>query len=160
EREVKGAFAELMYRPARTLVLSAGVRRDDPDGHAGETTLTLGAQWRIAPRTTVHATWGEGFKLPGFFELGSPLVGNPELRSDRSERAELGLTRRSGDSLSATLTASRSGCNGLTAFDFVELTPVSRRSLSVQGAELEAAWAAVPGLELAAEVTSPALDVG
>lgn len=159
EREVKGAFAELMYRPARTLVLSAGVRRDDPDGHAGETTLKLGAQWRIAPRTTVHATWGEGFKLPGFFELGSPLVGNPELRSERSESAELGLTRRFGDSLSATLTAYRSELNDLIDFDFERFTHVNRRSVTVQGTELEAAWAVVPGLELAAEVTYLDLDV-
>src|SRR5690606_23886927 len=85
--------------------------------------------------------------------------GNPELRSERSESAELGLTRRFGDSLSATLTAYRSELNDLIDFDFVELTHVNRRSVTVQGAELEAAWAAVPGLELAAEVTYLDLDV-
>ena len=59
---------------------------------ATQTTPRVGIQYRI-PLTTVDlvASWGEGFKLPSFYALGSPTVGNSELRPERSESWEAGF---------------------------------------------------------------------
>src|SRR5690606_27766315 len=159
ERRVAGAFAELRYRPGDALALLAGLRHDDPDEAAGEATLKLGARWQVDARTIVHANWGEGFKLPSFFALGSPLVGNPDLRSEKSESADVGLTRHFGDALSATVSVYRTEYSDLIDFDFDLFTNVNRRSVTAKGAELETAWDAAPGLELAAAVAYLDLDV-
>lgn len=39
----------------------------------------------------MKASYGEGFKPPSFFALGHPLVGNPNLRPERSRKFEVGL---------------------------------------------------------------------
>ncbi len=160
ERRVAGAFAELRYRPADTLTLLAGLRRDDPDARGAETTVKLGGRWQPAGGSTiVRASWGEGFKLPSFFALGNPLVGNPQLRSEKSESAELGVTRRLSDALSTTLSVYRSEFTDLVDFDFDLFMNVNRRSVTAKGAELQATWSATPDLDLAAEVAWLDLEV-
>ena len=39
----------------------------------------------------LFGNWSEGFKLPSFFALGNPQVGNPDLKSERSRGWEVGL---------------------------------------------------------------------
>ena len=38
--------------------------------------------------------WGKGFKLPSFYALGHPLIGNEALKSERSETRQLRFERR------------------------------------------------------------------
>ena len=44
-----------------------------------------GGSVRVGPhQTRVKASWAEGFKLPSFFALGEPNVGNPDLKPEKS----------------------------------------------------------------------------
>ena len=40
----------------------------------------------------IRVSFGEGFKKPSFFAIGNPVVGNPELRPERSDLIEAGIT--------------------------------------------------------------------
>ena len=92
DRLVYGAFAEGELEPVPGLLLSAGVRADWPEGFASRTSGRLGAAYRIEETGTVlRVSWSEGFKLPSFFALGHPLVGNPELAPETSESIEIGV---------------------------------------------------------------------
>ena len=50
--------------------------------------------YRLADnRTYVHTNWGRGFKLPSLYALGNPIIGNQELRVERSEALNLTIER-------------------------------------------------------------------
>ncbi len=69
-----------------------GLRIDNSDDAALETSPRVGASARLGPRQTrIKASWAEGFKLPSFFALGEPNVGNPELRPEKSRGFDVGI---------------------------------------------------------------------
>jgi outer membrane receptor protein involved in Fe transport len=43
-----------------------------------------------ATEAVLSANWGRGFKLPSFFSLANPIVGNPELKAEKSNGFDLG----------------------------------------------------------------------
>jgi vitamin B12 transporter len=54
----------------------------------------VGAEYTIpAVDLLLKGSWGEGFKLPAFYSLASPLVGNPNLVAERSKGWDLALSR-------------------------------------------------------------------
>lgn len=50
---------------------------------------------QISPAWRVHASWGTSFAAPSFNQLYFPRFGNPALRPERGENAELGLVWQS-----------------------------------------------------------------
>lgn len=160
-RDVTGVFGEFQYQPKNTLTLLASVRHDEPDEESGETTTKFGGLYDLNEgRTTLRANWGEGFKLPSFFALASPLVGNPDLRAEKSESADIGVTQRFMDArLATTLTVYRNEFTDLIDFDFNLFTNVNRSTVIAKGAELEFDYALRPALGLLAEIMYLDLDV-
>jgi len=161
DRSVAGYFAEFRYQPAAGLSLLGSLRHDEPDEEPGETTTKLGALYDFnAGRTTLRFNWGEGFKLPSFFALASPLVGNPELRAEKSESTDIGITQRfMAGRLAATLTLYRNEFTDLIDFDPENFTNVNRTEVEAQGAELEMNYRPSETLSLYAEVVYLDLDV-
>ena len=97
DRSVTGVFGEIHARTESGLSLLGSLRHDNPDNESGETTARLGAKYDFpSGRASVQANWGQGFALPGFFALASPLVGNPDLRPETSESFDIGVTFRTG----------------------------------------------------------------
>ena len=94
-RRVGGVFAEGLLRFDWGLAISASIRGDFPDQAPGEWSPAVGATFQL-PKTplTVFGNWSEGYKLPSFFALGNPLVGDPTLDPERSEGWEIGLRAR------------------------------------------------------------------
>ena len=94
DRVVGGPFAELHWRSDFGLVLYGGVRVDFSDESSSEVTPRVSAQYSVPViDLVVKGSWGEGFKLPAFFSLASPLVGNPDLVAERSKGWDLALSR-------------------------------------------------------------------
>ncbi len=161
DRRVLGLFAEGRFRPADPWVLQASLRRDDPDEADAETTARLGAVYSLPDGATrVRVNWGTGFKLPGFFALGSPLVGNPDLRPETSTSLELGLSR---------VLAGGAGQVDLALFDndyedLIDLDPdtfrnVNRDRVTTRGAELAGTVALSSAVSLRGHVTFTDIDV-
>ncbi len=94
ERVVGGPFAELHYGSAFGFTAEAAVRVDftDESGIDPQVMPRVGASYRLPwVPVEVHGAWGQGFKLPSFFALGNPTVGNPDLDPERSVGFDAGL---------------------------------------------------------------------
>jgi vitamin B12 transporter len=95
ERSTNSVFAEGRWQIAKPVSIQLGVRRDSTTGGLGDTTPHLGAVWQLPNGVTkLRASYSEGFKLPSFFALSHPIVGNASLRPERSKNTELGLSQR------------------------------------------------------------------
>jgi outer membrane cobalamin receptor len=76
------------------LTLLGGVRADFPDKFSANVSPRVGAAYTIsATETTFKANWGEGFHLPSFFALGSPIVGNANLKPETSKSFDIGVSQ-------------------------------------------------------------------
>ncbi|HIE64382.1 MAG: TonB-dependent receptor [Nitrospira sp.] len=76
ERDLWGLTAEAQHRFSEGLLLQTGVRLDFPEAFNSELSPRFEFSSNLpSTNTRLHASWGEGFKLPSFFALGHPIVG-------------------------------------------------------------------------------------
>lgn len=84
DRNIFGVFSEVDFQLNSSMNLHLFARYDDTKkDHA----FSPGAKfaWSIIKHHRIEFEWGKGFKLPSFYALGHPLIGNPELKSEKSE---------------------------------------------------------------------------
>ncbi|MEM1112213.1 MAG: TonB-dependent receptor [Pseudomonadota bacterium] len=159
DRATTGLFLELSARPLEQLTLQGSLRHDDPDGFDAETTARLGARYTLNTAWQVFGNWGEAFKLPSFFALGHPLVGNPALRPETAESWDLGATWTPSSRVDLTLAGFANDYEDLIDFDDALFVNVNRDRVESRGAELELRWQARPDLELRGQATYVDLEV-
>jgi vitamin B12 transporter len=158
-RSTRSAFAEGALRPAPGFTLNLAGRYDDVAHGPHRWTGRAALAWQpTAAGPAFFARIGTGYKLPSFYALGHPLIGNPALRPERSRNIEAGIewTRPGGDLLRVTLFDNR--FRDLIDFDPVLFAIVNRDSVRARGAELEARWRPHPRLALAGALTWLDLD--
>ena len=93
DRTLWSAFAEARYLLDERLSLSASGRYDNNDG--GEHfSPQLRADYAL-PDSGTHfqVSWGRAYKLPSFYALGNPIVGDPTLKPEDAETVEGGVTQ-------------------------------------------------------------------
>ncbi len=134
-RDSYGGYLEAYVDLNDALAFAASLRYDDVEQAYSELTGRLGLLWRPGERTTVRATWGEGFKPPSFFALGHPLVGNPELEPERSDSWEIGVEQRLNDNWSFDLTYFDITYTDLIDFDDSLFMNVNRDRVDASGIE-------------------------
>ncbi len=160
ERDILGVFGELRYAVSDQLTLLGSLRHDDPDGSSGQTTGKLGGLLSLNDdRTQIRANWGTGFKLPSFFALGNPLVGNPGLKPEESESFDLGLRQSFFDRrLTADITLFYNDYTNLIDFDSDLFTNVNRAAVETRGLELSIDYAVTGQLDLLGHATYTDID--
>lgn len=95
DRDTVGAYFEARYQGIPDLTVDAAIRSDWPDSADQETSPRIGLAWSPSGTgTTIRASWSEGFKLPSFFALADPFVGNPALVPETSRSFEVGIEQR------------------------------------------------------------------
>lgn len=162
ERELWGLFAEAQYSFLPDLLLQAGVRLDLPEDFNSELSPRFGFSYKIPSiNTRLRASWGEGFKLPSFFALGHPIVGDPNLVPEKSRSIEVGAIQTLWEE-SVTLSATYFSNQYKNAIDFQEEpTPllVNRSEITTEG--VEAAINFKPGrrLKLSSHLTYLNTDI-
>ena len=158
ERVTTGLFAEATAPVGERLALNAALRRDDSEAAGARTTGRVAARYRLGSAgTSLRASWAEGFKLPSLFSLGHPLVGNPDLKPERTRAIELALeSGASGDGVRWQISAFAQHFRDLIDFDFESFMSVNRSRVDASGLELEVGYTA-QRWNLAAHAT--ALDV-
>lgn len=139
DRAVYAPFLEALYASPFGLTVHGGLRIDYPDDFDHEVSPWVGALYRIATTgTSIKANWGHGFRLPSFFALGNPIVGNPDLKPETSESVDVGVAQdlwNGRATLGATLFHSR-------FFDLIDLDEgppprlVNRSEVTARGIEL------------------------
>jgi outer membrane cobalamin receptor len=155
DRHVTGAFGELHYAPERGPTLMASLRRDDSSTESAETTAKVGMLYQLSNgRTSFRANWGQGFSLPGFFSLASPLVGNPDLRPETSESYDIGVTHRFNDSgTEITVALFHNEFSDLIDFEASVFQMINRDRLDVDGIEIQFDYIASENLSVHAQAT-------
>ena len=134
ERDNRAAFAQYQARAGRH-GLQAAVRRDDNEQFGGHTTGSLAWGLDFAGGWRVSAGWGTAFKAPTFNELYYPFFGNPDLRPEESETAELGVGWKNG-TVDLRLDAFDTRVEDLIAFDAAIGLPNNVERARMRGAEL------------------------
>ena len=139
ERQTLAGSGEILYRAGR-LTLSFGGRVDGAEGFDAVFSPRAGAVVSLGERTRLKSSWGDGFKLPSFYALGEPNIGNSELQPERSRGFDLGFEHTLEDSrlhLSAAVFHN-------TFEDLVDFSPrlfqlVNRSRATTRGVEIGAA---------------------
>ena len=139
ERQTLAGTGEILYRAGR-LTLSFGGRVDGAEGFDAVFSPRAGAVVSLGERTRLKTSWGDGFKLPSFYALAEPNIGNPELQPERSRGFDLGFEH--------TLQESRLHLSGAVFYnsfrDLVDFSPqlfqlVNRSRATTRGVEFGAA---------------------
>lgn len=91
-RENRALFAQGLGEEGR-FAYSLGARLDDNSAFGAFTTMRVGSAWRLTERIRLRSSVGSAFKAPSFFENFAEgfTAGNPALRPERTESAEVGV---------------------------------------------------------------------
>ncbi len=99
------ANAEAQYSTG-SFTATAGLSLQKTNGYGKVKSPRLGLSWRVNQSgLRLKTSWAKGFKLPSFYSLADPNVGNPALRPERSRAFDGGFEQvfgKTGISISAT----------------------------------------------------------
>lgn len=111
-------YAQVQGDVLPRLTVTAGARYEDNQTYGGDTVGQIAAAWRPGKATIVRASWSQGFRAPGLYELYSEF-GNTDLKPEAVDSYDLGVTRTfAGGRLTASATAFRRDVdNQITFFD-------------------------------------------
>jgi len=88
-------FAQDEIRLGERFIVNAGVRHDNYDSFGGTTNPRLAVIWRTGEQTAIKLLLGRAFRAPSayerFYGTGSLQKGNPEIRPETIQSAELVL---------------------------------------------------------------------
>lgn len=137
-RKTYGQFLEARLKAASSWTVNLGLRNDKAEGQTNTVTNRVGISYALtATGTDFHINYGQGFKLPSFFALGNAIVGNPDLKPERSENYEIGLTQDLfGGQLRLSFDAYRNNYRDLVDFDSQTFRNVNRNKVIARGADL------------------------
>jgi iron complex outermembrane receptor protein/vitamin B12 transporter len=152
-RETVSGFAEATVRPGGGFSINVAGRYDAVRSGPHRFTKRAAAAWRGRRGLTVFAVYGEGYKLPSFYALAHPLIGNPALRPERSINLEAGAEQTLGKRARVRLTLFRNRYRDLVDFDPQLFKTVNRASVGARGAELEGEATLPFGLAIRASVS-------
>lgn len=159
DRRTVSGFAEATLQPLPGLTLNGAGRYDSVDGGPSEWTGRASIAYRpVAGGPSLFARWGEGFKLPSFYALGNPLVGNPDLRPERSRNIEAGVEWPLGHGQHVRIAWFDNHFRDLVDFDPETFRTVNRARVNASGAEAEAMLLPTRGLTLTGALTYVKLD--
>jgi vitamin B12 transporter len=144
-REVAGVFAsvnQLWYGQR----VEGSIRRDyDLDESFGDSTtgsVTYGIDWPGVG--VVSYTYGEGFRMPTFFDLYGPTsdfyVPNANLRPERSRSTELGLRSAPKSKWAWRITAFDNRIEDLITYVFPTVENVKKARIRGAEANVQASW--------------------
>ncbi|MEO0997886.1 MAG: TonB-dependent receptor, partial [Pseudomonadota bacterium] len=160
ERDTQSVFAEGQLRLGDFSAM-ATLRHDNPDGEDSETTAGAGIVYQLPDRgLSLRANWGQAFKLPSFFALAHPVVGNPNLVSETGTSIDVGGSLQLERwSTVLSLSVYRNEFENLVDFDPVLFTNVNRSEVTTRGAELAVSSEPLPSLALTAHLTYAEADI-
>jgi vitamin B12 transporter len=90
-------YAQAHGEVAPGVTLAAGVRHDDHDAFGGHTVGQASVAWTLNDGATIlRASWGQGFKAPSLYQLGSE-YGNLGLKPEEATGWDAGVEQRLAD---------------------------------------------------------------
>ncbi len=138
ERNTASLFAEIRISQLSGCEFTASSRLDKPNIFNNELNFKTGANCQLAEGgPSIFAIWGEAFKLPSFFALGNPLVGNSDLLPEKSSNFEFGVQQKFLDKkIFLELRYYKNRFSNLIDFDPEIFQNINRDRVNTQGVEL------------------------
>ncbi|WP_312219932.1 TonB-dependent receptor domain-containing protein [Brevundimonas sp.] len=94
EAELNSAYGQLQWTVLEGLTLTGGLRYDDHAQYGDNLLGQVAAAWALNEGdTVVRASWGQGFRAPGLYELYSE-YGNLTLQPEEFDNWEIGVEQR------------------------------------------------------------------
>ncbi|MDX2369470.1 MAG: TonB-dependent receptor [Colwellia sp.] len=163
-RFTESVFAEVGYNPAENLNFTMALRHDETDG-GQETEAIKVDTFRIISRyqfnsiTDISMQYSEGFKLPSFFAVGHPFVGNPLLKPELSENYDVSLNHHLlNNKLTTTASIYKNTFTDLVDFDPINFINVNRSKVEARGVELSFTYHPTEKLNISGHVTYNKMD--
>ncbi|WP_455221382.1 TonB-dependent receptor domain-containing protein, partial [Kaarinaea lacus] len=135
-----------------------GLRIDSPENSSDETSPHLGLSFQQRD-TMVRADWGKGFKLPSFYALGHPLVGNPNFKPETSESYQLTWRQGISETMKVEISGFWNRYFDLIDFDDVSNTLVQRSEVEINGFEFTFSQELTPSLTVQLQYTGMRFDI-
>lgn len=158
-RETRAAYTQVLGEQGR-LAYSLGARLDDNSTFGTFRTVRAGAAWRLAPGARLRASVGNAFKAPSFYENFATgfVIGNAELRPERTRSAELGVETIVGSFALVRVTGFTQRFRDLIQYTFAAPTPTSPNYYNIAeanagGVEVEATLPDLAGFAVTAGYT-------
>ncbi len=160
ERTTDSGFVDINAQMNEKLLMQASVRNDDTDDFSNETSTRFGLRYRLSDAFTLRANNGDGYKLPSFFALGHPLVGNEDLVPETVEGWDAGIAWQVSNQLNTSIDYFDNDFRNPIDFDSELFTNVNREQIKTSGVEWQAQWNSVDNrLGLNANATYTDIDV-
>lgn len=138
-RYILSPYAELNLNLIQNLNIVLGARLDFPENFDEDLSPRAGASYKIQKTDTIlRVNYAEGFKLPSFFSLSNPVVGNPALVPETSRSVDIGISQSIKDDL-AMIAFNVFYNEFRNLIDFEEGPPpllVNRSEVNIKGFEL------------------------
>ena len=94
EAELNSAYGQIQWTVLQGLTLTGGLRYDDHAQYGDNLLGQVAAAWALNEGdTVVRASWGQGFRAPGLYELYSE-YGNLNLQPEEFDSWEIGVEQR------------------------------------------------------------------
>ncbi|MEW5685221.1 MAG: TonB-dependent receptor [Pseudomonadota bacterium] len=91
---IDSVYGQLQAEVVDGLTLTGGIRYDDHDTFGGHTVGQVAAAWALNEGNTIlRASWGQGFRAPGLYELYSE-YGNTALSPESFDSWDAGVEQR------------------------------------------------------------------
>lgn len=131
-------YLDLHARPVKGLNLGAGVRYDDHSGFGHATTMSADIAYSPnSGRTTIRASYGEGFKAPSLYQLYGD-YGFLDLQPEKAKGWDAGISQSLiGDSLAVSATWFNRRVTSQIDFDLGTFTYANIARAHAEGVELE-----------------------
>jgi vitamin B12 transporter len=154
-RSTGSAVAEGLYTNGNW-TLTAGGRADKTGGYAAIYSPRAGMNYRLRRGgMRVRISWGRGYKLPSFYALGDPLIGNRNLRPEYAESAEGGLTGELiGNRVRWEATYFVTWYRDLVDFSPQQFRLINRSQVRTRGLEFATQYTIAPKLRVAASFSA------
>lgn len=135
--EVTSVFLQDVWSLGHAIRLLFGVRWDDADQWGSETSPRADLSWHVSDAVELRAGYGTAFRPPSIGELYYPFSGNPELVSETSSSADLGICMRNPDGSSRwEVSLFSTDLENLIEFDFVTYQNRNVGAATIRGAEV------------------------
>jgi len=134
ERDTNAVFGEISWKGIDNLSLMVGVRYDDAEEITETTRRFITNYKQPVSQRSFSFQYSEAFKLPSFFALGHPLVGNLGLKPEQSENLSFDIQQYFyNEKMLATVSLFRNKFTNLVDFDPALFTNVNRSSVIAEG---------------------------
>ena len=100
----------------------------------------MGASVNVAKNTIVKASWGQAYKVPSFYSISDPVVGNPNLLPEKMSGLDAGVQWSLPEKLTLSAIYYYNHFSDLIDFSAQEFKLVNRTSVRTQGVETSAAY--------------------